>query len=55
MVDVDDEGFANGAKEGGEDREISPLPWHPDEDQLEPHDHRNKHERREADTCDPAA
>ena len=55
VIDVDNESLAHSAKERGKDREISALPWHADEYQLESHDHGDEHQRGKADSCNPAA
>src|SRR4051794_36971628 len=55
VVGVDDETLADGAEEGCEDREISPLPGHAHEYVAKAQRGRDKDQRGIADAGDPAA
>ena len=55
VIDVDDEGFADGAEKRGENGEIHSLPGHANEDEFKPKYDSDENERWETYACDPSA
>ena len=55
VIDVDDEGFADGAEKRRKHREIHALPRHANEHELESEYHRDENERWKTNARNPSA